>query len=1135
MTLQAERRSSLWFVSLVCLLACLTNQRVSAQVETEKRSFDVSEGYATNTLKEAAQQAEVEFIFSADLVKGVRTSSIQGMYTPMKAFSLMLAETSLEVFQHGKTGVYAITRVSDIQPTELEQPIDEAKMTANNNWLKTLAAVLTLGIAGAQSQLPAQENDEEEVFELSPFEVGASQDIGYLAANTLNGTRLRTNLFETPTAISVLTDELLTDINAQSSEDYLRFLPNADYEPAATAGNQRNQHSDVDIKMRGFAGAKLTRDYFAYPNVNSDRFNIERIEGSRGPNAVLYGIGGPAGVVNTSSKRALLNSDQKSFALNVGSYDKIRGEFDMAFPIIKDELALRVNGMYEDRDGWAEFEYREQEGLALASTYRPFQKTTLRVGWEGLDQTQNRLFNFLPFDGGGTTWQAKGAPLSEDVLPGTNPDPDTVRIRNLNRVIWAPQLRDQPFRLSTAGGTDMRPDIDGQQNTGYWETKWPPNAPIGAGVDDPYYGTPFLPKRANVAGPGNKFEMDYSLFSTFLEQQIGDDLHIELAYSKYGLDRRNYFTTNAGARLNADPNSVLPGAYYGDGRYVPNADYGPGTLLPDIGAPNPQAGKLYINSFPFTTFQDWDFETFRAIAGYELDLTEVNRWLGRHTFTGLYQEEEQYYKVINHNLWNTTPNDGLPIDNPQHLVVYRSYLDFSSPNGLRGAIDPWSNPIPTETGVTAEFVMWRNANRLRLTELETLMGVWQGRFLNDRVILTAGYRTDDQLTDIADSGGQRYIEGTNLWLTPHNVFDDDSNLSTFSGDTKTFGVFIQPLEWLALTHNQADSVLPESLWDLLGRPLPNRSGEGKDYGLRLNLLDKRLYVNVNYFENDDANRLFNEGIQFLVRGYNQMIGPIISTSTEEGIPLPQIFADAGVDEFQGGRDLATSTSEGFEFEVVGQIMRNWNISFNFSRTDTSLSSAATRTNEFHEAVASAWANNNTPLNDSNDAINNYVIQRDNTPDRDFTLNPPTFADAYEAGTASLAIANAQVGSIPYRHVRDAINVFTNYRFGRDAWGIFQDARIGIGANYRDAPVIGYDASNEDAPIFGDEDWLVTLMIGKKVAVWGPKHVVDFQLNITNLLGNEGLVPMSAAVPGEVLRHYYPRQRRTLELRAVYRW
>lgn len=115
----------------------------------ERVHFNVPAGLAVETLKEAAGQAKAEFIFSSDLVKGVRTPSVQGEFTPLEAFSLMLAETSLDVFQHEQSGVYAITKVSDIQIPELEpKPIEQTEMkTKSNNWFKTLAAVLTIGIA----------------------------------------------------------------------------------------------------------------------------------------------------------------------------------------------------------------------------------------------------------------------------------------------------------------------------------------------------------------------------------------------------------------------------------------------------------------------------------------------------------------------------------------------------------------------------------------------------------------------------------------------------------------------------------------------------------------------------------------------------------------------------------------------------------------------------------------------------------------------------------------------------------------------------------------------------------------------------------------------------------------------------
>ena len=58
MAFQAYRRSSLWFVFL-CLLSGVLHlaNKFLRKWKTEKRSFDISEGYAINTLKEAAQQA----------------------------------------------------------------------------------------------------------------------------------------------------------------------------------------------------------------------------------------------------------------------------------------------------------------------------------------------------------------------------------------------------------------------------------------------------------------------------------------------------------------------------------------------------------------------------------------------------------------------------------------------------------------------------------------------------------------------------------------------------------------------------------------------------------------------------------------------------------------------------------------------------------------------------------------------------------------------------------------------------------------------------------------------------------------------------------------------------------------------
>ncbi|MDA0349936.1 MAG: STN domain-containing protein [Verrucomicrobia bacterium] len=75
--------------------------------------FHVEEGLAVETLEEAARQAEVEFIFSSELVQGLRTPAIKGKYTPHDAFEMMLADSVFVVVQHQQSGVYSIQKSTD--------------------------------------------------------------------------------------------------------------------------------------------------------------------------------------------------------------------------------------------------------------------------------------------------------------------------------------------------------------------------------------------------------------------------------------------------------------------------------------------------------------------------------------------------------------------------------------------------------------------------------------------------------------------------------------------------------------------------------------------------------------------------------------------------------------------------------------------------------------------------------------------------------------------------------------------------------------------------------------------------------------------------------------------------------------
>lgn len=975
---------------------------------------------------------------------------------------------------------------------------------------------------------------DEEPISLSPFQVSSEGDDGYRAANTLAGTRMNTSLFQTPAAVTILTKELLEDTGAKTTSDFLNFATNSgtsDLVGDPTGANA--QVFDVRVKIRGFgdAGAgSITRDYFMFPYA-SDRYNIDRVDVNRGPNAVLYGIGGPGGVINTSSKQAILNGQRKSISASVGSWDARRSEIDLSFPLIRNQLALRVNGVLEEKDGWRDFEYFKQKGVALAGVYKPFRKTLVRVSGERMDRKQSNPGFFPPSDQGGSKWIAAGAPLSGNpLLPGTNPAPTLLRNRTLEQVVYAPQLRSQPFRLSTIGA-DMRPDLAGTQAPGYWETLPGPAAPSTGTIDDPHLGS-LIPMNASLGGPGNKSPNDYTIGNVIVEQKVGP-FALELAYGH--LNYRRSIATVPAPGLIGDPNIVLPGAYYADGDSRVAAGRLPGTLLPDIAAVNPYAGGLYVEGQATTRDIEHDQDHMRASLAYELDLTKKNRWLGRHNIAGLWQYVDRYLTDVSAREYNVAPNNNQLIDSATNIIIRRTYLDFASPNGQRGALDPAANPIPTSAGMRAQFVQFGPA-----PQTTQKSGTWmiadQSSFLENRIVVTGGYREDVVRTNASASGGERLPNSTNLWTKGHTLFDP-SRETKFKGETTTFGVVVSPLTWLGIAYNQSNSLVPQAnVSDIFWQTLAPVDGKGKDLGLRMNLLNQRLYINLNAFRTVEQNK-FASAYSTPRTQAVPALNSILETQVRMGQALPASLVAAGVTELlnaqntSGSRETYNSNSEGMEFELVGRITKGWSVSLNLARNKMRVSDVAPVFNRFLAEVKGAWDGNMTPVNLTDNNVATFVRQRDNTPNRDFVLNPATFNDTYDYAVAVIDAINRSEGQTPLAQIEDTANLFTSYRFTRQAPSVLKLARAGVGANYRSAPVIGYDASKGNAPIMGDSTFMMNAMVGKMFPL-KDRRSIDIQLNVNNLLGNHDMLAYSASAPGQVLRYSYQRHR-SWELRATY--
>ncbi len=211
---------------------------------------------------------------------------------------------------------------------------------------------------GAQTVAPVTKNvADEETVVLSPFEVQVQKDNGYQATETLAGTRIRTDLKDVGGALSVYTKEFMRDIGATDNSSLLQYTTNA--EVAGTRGSYAGLGNGTSMdesgtlrapgsaqRVRGLAAADNTRDFFI-TDIPWDSYNVDRIDIQRGPNAILFGLGSPAGIVNATTRNAEFR-DKHEVQFRVGSYGSTRSAIDLNQEIIKNVLAVRLDAMWNN-------------------------------------------------------------------------------------------------------------------------------------------------------------------------------------------------------------------------------------------------------------------------------------------------------------------------------------------------------------------------------------------------------------------------------------------------------------------------------------------------------------------------------------------------------------------------------------------------------------------------------------------------------------------------------------------------------------------------------------------------------------------------------------------------------------------
>ncbi|WP_282011692.1 TonB-dependent siderophore receptor [Nitrospina watsonii] len=279
--------------------------------------FDIQAQDLNAALLEYADRTGIQIMYESSSVAGMRSSGVQGTYTPEEALKRILKGTGIK-----------------------HKFVDNTRVT----------------LVGA-----------ERVMELSPIDVIADDYVGlYMSERAISATRTGVENKDIPQKIEVYNRNMLDDTRSNNVGEVLRFSPGAvsdggSFGAFADNFNFRGFSAASNMMVNGLRGG--TRMITA-----RDTSNVERVEILKGPSSVMYGQMQPSAVVNVVTKQPL-DFFHAEGGFQLGSFDSYRLTTDVGGPISDDKrIKYRLNVAYEDRESFIRFWDREHIFIAPVVT-----------------------------------------------------------------------------------------------------------------------------------------------------------------------------------------------------------------------------------------------------------------------------------------------------------------------------------------------------------------------------------------------------------------------------------------------------------------------------------------------------------------------------------------------------------------------------------------------------------------------------------------------------------------------------------------------------------------------------------------------------------------------------------------------
>ena len=1038
---------------------------------------------------------------------------------------------------------------------------------------------------------------------LSPFEV-VSEGRGYYASTTMAGTRLNSRVEDLASSISVVTKEQMSDFALLDINDVFLYEASTEGTGTYTEFSVDRNGSPVDNslnpnganRVRGVGPANISFGNFETSGrVPIDPINIDAVEISRGPNSTVFGLGNAAGTVNMQPASANLSRNRAQVGARFDDWGGWRTSLDVNRVLKQGKLGVRGSAVYQHDAFTRKPSGTDTTRLNGMIRYHPFKYTSIIASHSYYHIEGQRTNTTTPRDAI-TGWRNAGSPTWDPVTFTAKINGERVP-GNFTATTLPPFFVNANFRANstlfidtdgslgwwgvsrTTSGTD--PNVPNQNVALVSSTPDPIRAvqPLFAG-DPPVRSKDIYDWESINLAAMNRIHESTDTTHLQLEQTFFDTprnlLALQAGYFREYSDRRNRnLAGTAGS-------SGATGFLYID----------PNERMVD-GSPNPFFLRPFIGLFNVKGMQENPSrrETYRAQLAYRLDLRQEKgwlRWLGMQQFSGYGEFKDNrgrtttYRDVIlsNHSWYPQPTGTSSEFVRPNiALNYYRYYVGDAQgqnvdtgPRDFAPGVYPyvwggWTNPgaanatpnFRTEQARLGPGFWYDSVSAYGRTVIKTVGGVLQSHFLGGRVVTTVGLRNDKRFNRGGGTPVFTALPSGEITLDYDSIHQMDPDWTFNQGKTKTAGVVLKPKPWLHLHANASDSFQPAgSAVGLFLNPLPDPTGEGKDYGFTINLFSGKLIARVNKYETtqfdtrNGSNRTLAQRVRnldFDSPNGNQFFNLttrarewVTAAAAREGRTLTadqinqEVARIAGLDigylTRPENRDEQNSlvaetqdaTAKGVEIEIHYNPNNYWTTKFNFAKNESIDSSLAPGVSNWIEQRLPIWQSIIDP-----EIGRPWFTERYNN-----SNSPSQYLQANVVSQLNIAKANEGKSRPQIRKYR--ANLSTSYRLaGITDHRIWKQFTVGGAVRWEDKGAIGYYGVQQlpaviteldpSRPIYDKARAYFDTFLAYRTRLFSNKIGTTFQLNVRNIQENGRLQAISAYPDGtpNAYRIVDPRQ------------